>query len=83
MLVTGLTVLKGVHVPKYYRKDVFKELYYAKKYGPDDHCARKGYKKGFYRDWLHGRIMYIRSIDRPVGDKMLSKFNEIEWFLHC
>ncbi len=81
MRVTGLTIENGVHVPKAYRKQVLRELHFAKKYGPDNHCKRTGNKKGYFKEWLLGRIMFVRSIDRVSGDKMLQTFNEINWVL--
>lgn len=38
-MVTGLTITDGVHVPKKYRKDVWKELYCCKKFGVASHVA--------------------------------------------
>lgn len=81
MEVTGLTVGNGVHVPKEYKKQVFRELHFAKKYGPNDHCKRIGNEKGYFREWLLGRIMFVRSIDKDAGDKMLTTFNEINWMI--
>ena len=79
MEVTGLTISNGLHVPKEYRKQIFRELHFAKKYGPEDHCTRTGNKKGYFKEWLLGRIMFVRSIDKEVGNKMLQAFNEINW----
>lgn len=81
MEVTGLTISNGLHVPKEYRKQVFRELYFAKKYGPDDHCKRTGNEKGYFKEWLLGRIMFVRSIDKEAGDRMLQTFNEINWMI--
>ena len=81
MMVTGLTVGNGVHVPKEYRKQIFRELHFAKKYGPFDHCQRVDNDKGYFREWLLGRIMFVRSIDKKSGDKMLTLFNNINWLM--
>ena len=81
MMVTGLTVGNGVHVPKEYRKQIFRELHFAKKYGPFDHCQRVDNDKGYFREWLLGRIMFVRSIDKKSGDKMLTLFNNINWLI--
>ena len=37
--------------------------------------------QGFYRQWLLGRIMYVRSIEPNTGKKMLEKYNNISWML--
>ena len=79
--VTGLTVTDGVHVPKKYRKEVWRELYFCKKFGVYEHYNQMGTDKGLYQAWLRGRIMFIRQIDPACGNKMLSAFNELNWLV--
>lgn len=81
MMVTGLTVGNGVHVPKEYRKQVLRELHFAKKYGPENHCRKVRNEKGYFREWLLGRIMFVRSIDKEAGTRMLEIFNDINWMM--
>ena len=78
-MVTGLTVTNGVHIPKTYRKDVWMELHCCKKFGVKNHIQHMNHGKGFYKQWLLGRIMYVRSVDRACGDKMLIEFNGLKW----
>lgn len=78
-LVTGLTVSNGVHVPKAYRKSVWMELHCCAKFGVKNHIQHQKLGKGFYKQWLLGRIMFIRSIDIECGDKMLNAFNGLQW----
>ena len=79
--MTGLTVTDGVHVPKKYRKEVWRELYFCKKFGVYEHYHNMGTNKGLYKDWLRGRIMFIRQIDPACGNKMLENFNELNWLV--
>ena len=79
--VTGLTVTEGVHVPKKYRKEVWRELYFCKKFGVYEHYHNMNTNKGLYKAWLRGRIMFIRQIDPACGNKMLEKFNELNWLV--
>ena len=79
--VTGLTVTDGVHVPKKYRKEVWRELYFCKKFGVYEHYHSIGTDKGLYKDWLRGRIMFIRQVDPACGNKMLERFNELNWLV--
>lgn len=55
-MVTGLTITDGVHVPKKYRKDVWKELYCCKKFGVASHIAYRHPDQGMYRQWLLGEL---------------------------
>ena len=80
-LVTGLTVTDGVHVPKKYRKEVWRELYFCKTFGVSEHYHNMNTDKGLYKAWLRGRIMYIRQIDPACGNRMLEQFNELNWLV--
>lgn len=78
-IVTGLTVSNGLHVPKKYRKDVWKELYCCKKFGVANQIAFRHPDQGLYYYWLLGRIMFVKSVEPECGDKMLNEFNSINW----
>ena len=78
-MVTGLTVTNGVHVPKSYRKDVWMELHCCKKFGVETHYLYLNNNKRYYKQWLLGRIMFIRSIDKECGNKMLEIFKKLSW----
>lgn len=78
-MVTGLTITDGVHVPKKYRKDVWKELYCCKKFGVVNHIAYRHSDQGMYKYWLLGRIMFVKSVESECGEKMLHEFNSINW----
>lgn len=79
--VTGLTVTNGVHVPKSYRKELWRELHFCKRFGPYEHVRYMKNEKGLYKDWLRGRIMYVRQIDPACGNQMLAVFNELNWLV--
>lgn len=83
--VTGLIVSDNVNVPKSYRKDIWRELYFCKKFGTTQHMLHLNtlYKqnRGFYKSWLLGRIQYVRQINYEIGDRMLTQFNSLNWAL--
>lgn len=79
--VTGLTVTNGVHVSKKYKKEILRELHFCKKFGVYEHYQHLKTKKGLYKDWLRGKIMFVRQIDPVCGNKMLEKFNELNWLV--
>lgn len=82
-MVTGLTISDGVHVPKKYRDEVLRELYFCKKFGVESHIemhrAVHNSQQGFYKEWLLGKIMFINSIEPETGKKMLDIFNNLSW----
>jgi RNA-directed DNA polymerase len=78
--VTGLIVSGTiVKVPKKYKKEVWKHLYFAKKFGVYKHLENIKNSKFAFQDWLLGRIMFIRSIELEEGNKMLHEFYQIKW----
>lgn len=83
--VTGLTISDGIHVPKAYRQEIWRELYFCKKYGVVEHIKhlnnRNKSDRGFYKSWLLGRIQFVRQVDKITGDKMLTAFNKLEWVI--
>ena len=83
--VTGLTISDGMHVPKSYRQDVWRELHFCKKYGVVEHIKhlnnRNKCDRGYYKSWLLGRIQFVRQVDRITGDKMLTAFNKLAWVI--
>lgn len=81
MEVTGLTVGEGVHVPKLYKKEIERQLHFCEKYTPSVHSKTMYPDKMFYKEWLLGRIQYVRSIDQAAGNKMLERFNNLNWIL--
>jgi len=82
--VTGLTVTHGVHVSKSFRKDIYKHLYFSKKFGPVEHIKKLSEKENNhhyhgYQHWLLGCISFIYSVDKVNGKKMFDEFNKIDW----
>lgn len=76
--VTGLLVNNGrISVPRNYVKKIRQELYYIKRYGIDEHKKRTGIYNKFYREHLKGKIMFVYSINRDLGNKLLIEYNLI------
>lgn len=84
--VTGFTVTHGVHVPKKFRQEIIKHIYYARKYGPYNHLKKwmsdNSIPNDFiydFHNWLLGKISFVLSADYSGGMKMMEKFNKINW----
>lgn len=79
-IITGLTVSDGIHVPKKFKKQIFRILHFCEKYGASNYQRQSFAKdKAYFREWLLGKIFYIRSIDKLTGDKLLERFNRLTW----
>lgn len=79
--VTGLTITNGVHVSQRYKKEILRELHFCKKFGVYEHYQHMNTTKGLYKDWLRGKIMFVRQIDPACGNRMLEQFNELNWLV--
>lgn len=78
--VTGLIVSGNApRIPRSYKRNVFWHLHNVTRIGPEEHMKNIDSDKAAYRDWLLGRIMYIKSIEPDIGRTMLHKFNLIKW----
>lgn len=81
--VTGLTVSDGVHVHRSFKKEIKKHLYCCLKFGVDAHIKHLGLEnKRFYKEWLLGKINFLRSIEYEFGQTLLYDFNKISWSLY-
>lgn len=79
-IVTGLTVTNGVHVPKQFKEQVKKDIYYCVKYGVKSHLERIGEDSELkFKKSLHGRIAHIYAIECSLGEKIFKEYNGIEW----
>lgn len=82
-MVTGLTVTQGVHVPRKFKQEIIRHLYYCKRNGVTEHLSymKKRYKfeRYHYKEWLLGKILYIKSIEKEVGERLLLEYNSINW----
>lgn len=85
--VTGLTTTNGVNVSKKYRKEIGSHIYYCRRFGVKDHLNKISGEnqkpQGVlpFHDWLYGHICFIFSVNRQAGDKLLSGFSKIDWFV--
>ena len=79
-IVTGLTVSNGVHVPREFKNEVKKHLYGCLNFGLENHLNFIGADdKNFYKEWLLGKIFFIKSIEPDYAKSLVDKFNLIEW----
>lgn len=76
--VTGLIINNGkVSVNSKYIRKIRQELYYIKKYGLYNHIEQSNIKNGFYAEHLKGKILFVWSIDKEKGRKLLEEFNSL------
>lgn len=78
-VITGLLVDGDkLRVPKPYKDEIRKELYYISKYGLENHCDKIKKRNHFaYLMRLKGRIQYIIYIEKTTGQKMMDQFYKI------
>ena len=62
-MVTGLLINGGVRIPKKYKKEIYRHLYFCQKYGAVSHFNRIAPGKGYGKDWLLGKIRFVHSVE--------------------
>lgn len=78
MEVTGLVINNNkISVKKDYILKIRQELYYIKKYGLNNHLNKNNIYNSNYKEHLKGKIMFIWSINREKGYKLLKEFDAI------
>jgi len=83
-IVTGLIVSNVVKVPKKFKKEIERHLFFCKKYGVQSHLGYliKKYpskKFGYLRGWIEGKIRFIYMIEPIEGAKLFEEYNNIDW----
>ena len=80
--VTGINVSGGkITVDKEYKKRIFQEIYYCKKYGPTNHLMHIGCTKRFYKEHMYGKAYYVHMVEPEVGEEIIKQLDEIDWGL--
>lgn len=87
-IVTGLSIANGIHTPKKYRKSIMRHIHFCRKFGVEEHLKKQKGKLRHdnhnaisFHDWLYGNICFILSVDKIYGERLLSGFNKIDWFI--
>lgn len=78
--VTGLVVNNGVKVRRRFKKDVEQQIYYCEKYGVFNHLKQvKLEKKSFYKEYLYGKVNFIKSVEENIGIELLERLDRLNW----
>lgn len=78
--VTGLIVSDRVRVPKDFKRELRKELYYCKKMGAFRHLENINASRIVnYQEHLYGKIYYVKMIEPELGQKFLKDAHDIIW----
>lgn len=81
--VTGLSVteLDAPHAPKKMKKTLRQELFYADKFGLDEHLNHVGVQDGYLRqsyiNHLDGRVKYIAFHEPKLANKIVQQWQKI------
>jgi len=78
-MVTGLLIDEKVRIPKKFKKDIYRHLYFCKKYGVLSHFQRVAPDKGYRKEWILGKILFVHSIEPEEAKKMMKLVEQINW----
>lgn len=78
--VTGLLVNNGVKVRRSIKKEVEMHIYYCNKFGIFNHLEHRGLENtSFFKEYLYGKVNFIKSIEPNIGNQYLEMLNKLEW----
>lgn len=80
LYVTGLSLedRRQPRAPRSMKRRLRQDLYFAAKYGVDEHAGRRGYpsvQSGVNK--IHGMIQYVRGVERDIGDRLHEQWTPI------
>lgn len=78
-MVTGLLIDDKVRIPKKYKKDIYRHLFFCKKYGALSHFNRIAPEKGYRKEWMLGKILFVNAIEPDEAKKMFELVKQINW----
>jgi len=78
-MVTGLLIDGNIRIPKKFKKEIYRHLFFCNKYGALSHFNRIASDKGYRKEWLLGKILYVNSIEPEEAKKMFELFKQINW----
>jgi hypothetical protein len=78
-MVTGLLIDYKVRVPKKFKKEIYRHLFFCKKFGALSHFNKISPDKGYRKEWLLGKIFFVNSIEPDEAKKMFELVKQINW----
>lgn len=82
-IVTGLIVKDDVRLTKKFKTEVERHLHFCLKYGAESHIEylkkRHNYDKNYFKEWLKGKICYVKMVEPIKGEELFKTFNAIDW----
>ena len=84
-IVTGLIVSEQVKIPNSFKNEIKRHLYFCLKFGVENHLKyleeKTGSRKGYFKEWIRGKICFINMVEPEEGKKLFEKYNSINWVL--
>ncbi len=84
-IITGICIndLDKIRIPKSYKDKIRQELHYIELFGVMNHCQKINISNpAIYLLRLEGKIRYIISIEKDIGERMLKKLMKFAPELH-
>ena len=82
-MISGNTVhiVNGnkVRIPKKYKKELYKELYYCAKFGVQGHLDKISCTKAFYKEHVYGKIYFVNMVEPEEAKKLFELADKVQW----
>lgn len=78
--VTGLLVNGGnVRIARNYKRNLYQQLYYCKKFGVQSHLKKINCNKAFFKEHIYGKIYFVNLVEPREAEKMFFLASQIDW----
>lgn len=78
--VTGLLVNGSqVRIPKNYKRNLYQQLYYCKKFGVQSHLEKINCNKAFFKEHVYGKIYFVNLVEPEEAKKLFCLASQIDW----
>lgn len=78
--MTGLLVNGGnVRIARNYKRNLYQQLYYCKKFGVQSHLKKINCNKAFFKEHIYGKIYFVNLVEPREAEKMFFLASQIDW----
>lgn len=77
-LLMGLNITKGIKIQKRYKRKLYQEIYFCKKYGVREHLERTDSNgRANFAGYLYGKAYFINMVEPELGAQMLEELDKL------
>ncbi len=77
--VTGIVVNERAAWPRVTRRWLRQEVHFVRRFGVEQHIARRGYRRGHYKQFLYGHLYSMHQVHPVEVAEHLDALRQVDW----